>query len=394
MTAPEVVISGFGAFSAFGAGAEALAKGVFAGRHGFREVTRFDTSPFRARWAGEAPQPPALRDGLLACGRDALRAANVAPGSPAAVLLGTQGDWTGLTRFFSRPGGAHDNGQGYDRHTGDDDALMRTAPIALAHELATGLELGPGRRLAFVNGCIASTNAIAHGVQLLQSGREDLVLAAGAYLVDIEFFAKFDSGRAFASDGRLRAFSRERSGLLLGDGLAVLALERAPHARARGVRPAARVCGWGMSSDGYHVCQPEPHGSGLAAAMRAALDRAGLSAGAVDYVNAHGTGTRINDAAEANAMRAVFGARRVPVSSTKSATGHTLEAAGALETIVAALALREQKLPPTVGFLGADPACDVDCVPNDARAAAVEHVLTVNAAFGGANAALVLGRAS
>jgi 3-oxoacyl-[acyl-carrier-protein] synthase II len=128
--------------------------------------------------------------------------------------------------------------------------------------------------------------------------------------------------------------------------------------------------------------------------MRAALDRAGLSAGAVDYVNAHGTGTRINDAAEANAMRAVFGPRRVPVSSTKSATGHTLEAAGALETIVAALALREQTLPPTVGFLGADPACDVDCVPNDARPAALEHVMTVNAAFGGANAALVLGRAS
>ncbi len=383
MTPPEVVISGFGAFSAFGPGAEALAEGVFAGRHGFREVTRFDTAPFRARWAGEAPRPPALRDGLLACGRDALRAANVAPRTPAAVLLGTQGDWTGLTRFFAR-----------DSDSDDDGALVRTAPIALAHELAAGLELGPGRRLAFVNGCIASTNAIAHGVQLLQSGREDLVLAAGAYLVDVEFFAKFDSGRAFASDGRLRAFSRERSGLLLGDGLAVLVLERAPDARARGVRPAARVCGWGMSSDGYHVCQPEPHGNGLAAAMRAALDRAGLSAGAVEYVNAHGTGTRINDAAEANAMRAVFGPRRVPVSSTKSATGHTLEAAGALETIVAALALREQTLPPTVGFLGADPACDVDCVPNDARPATLEHVMTVNAAFGGANAALVLGRAS
>jgi 3-oxoacyl-[acyl-carrier-protein] synthase II len=392
MSAPEVVISGCGAFSAFGPGTEALAAGVFAGRHGFREVTRFDSAPFRARWAGEAVQPPALRDGLLACARDALHAARVAPRTPAAVLLGTQGDWTGLTRFWSHADGARDTERGNDAHA--DDGLVRTAPIALAHELADGLELGPGRRLAFVNACIASANAIVHGVQLLQSGHEDLVLAAGAYLVDVEVFAKFDSGRAFAADGRVRAFSRERSGLLLGDGLAVLVLERAADARARGVRAAARVCGWGMSSDGYHVCQPEPHGSGLAAAMRAALVRAGLRPDAIDYVNAHGTGTRLNDPAEANAVRAVFGARRVPVSSTKSATGHTLEAAGALEAIVSALALREQKLPPTVGFLGPDPDCDLDCVPNDARPAALEHVMSVNAAFGGANAALVLGRAS
>ncbi len=377
---PEVVISGWGVFTAFGAGDGALAEGVFAGRHGFREVTRFDTQPFRSRWAAEAAHPPSLREGLLACGRTALRAARVVPGSPAAVLLGTQGDWTGLTRFWS--GGAADG----------DDGLVRTAPIAVVHELAAALGVGPGRRLAFVNGCVASTNAIAHGAQLLQTGREDLVLAAGAYLVDVEFFAKFDSGRAFASDGRLRAFSRDRSGLLLGDGIAVLVLERAASARARAVRPLARVCGWGLSSDGYHVCQPDPHGAGLAAAMRAALARAGLAPGEVDYVNAHGTGTRINDAAEANAMRSVFAGRRVPVSSTKSATGHALEAAGAVETVISALALREQALPPTVGYLGPDPSCDVDCVPNQARRAPLEHVLTVNAAFGGANAALVLGR--
>jgi 3-oxoacyl-[acyl-carrier-protein] synthase II len=375
---PGVVISGFGVFTAFGAGDEALAGGLFAGRHGFREVTRFDARPFRSRYAAEAPRAPSLRDGLLACGRTALRAAQVDDGARAAVLLGTQGDWTGLTRFWSAPG--------------DGDALARTAPIAVAHELAAGLHLGRGRRLAFVNGCIASANAIVHGTQLLQTGREDLVVAAGAYLVDAEFFAKFDSGRAFASDGRLRAFSRDRSGLLLGDGLAVVVLEREADARARGVRPAARIAGWGLSSDGYHVCQPEPNGAGLAAAMRAALARAGVAADAIDYVNAHGTGTRINDAAETNAVRSVFGSRRVPISSTKSALGHTLEAAGAVETIVSALALREQTLPPTVGFLGLDPSCDVDCVPNEARPAAIERVMTVNAAFGGANAALVLER--
>ena len=380
---PDVVVTGLGVFTAFGWGDGALVDGVFAGRHGFREVSRFDTGPFRSRWAAEAPHAPSLRDGLLECGRTALRAARVAPRAPAAVLLGTQGDWADSSRLWTAPAGG-------------DDAVVRTAPIAVVHELAAALGVGPGRRLGFVNGCIASTNAVVHGTQLLQTGREDLVLAGGAYLVDAEFFAKFDSGRAFATDGRLRAFSRDRSGLLLGDGIAVLVLERAADARARGVRPLARVCGWGMSSDGYHVCQPEPHGAGLAAAMSAALARAGLAPHDIDYVNAHGTGTRINDAAESSAICSVFGAagRRVPVSSTKSATGHTLEASGAVETIVSILALREQTLPPTVGFSEPDPSCDVDCVPNEPRRAPVEHVMTVNAAFGGANAALVLGRAS
>jgi len=150
------------------------------------------------------------------------------------------------------------------------------------------------------------------------------------------------------------------------------------------------VTGWGAASDAYHVARPHPEGAGLAAAVRQALRRAGTP---VDYVNAHGTATRHNDPAEARGLRAVFGADAIPVSSTKGVTGHLLEASGVVEFVITLLALTDGVLPPTAGFTEPDPECDLDCVPNRPRRAELRRALTVNAAFGGANTALVLERA-
>jgi 3-oxoacyl-[acyl-carrier-protein] synthase II len=239
---------------------------------------------------------------------------------------------------------------------------------------------------------VAASNALIHGAGLIASGREELALCGGCYLVNEEFFAKFDSGRAFSRDGLLRAFSGERSGLLLGDGAAVLVLEEKERALRRGARCLARVAGWGMADDAFHVCQPHPEGNGLAAAMRKALRRAGVGPEAVGYVNAHGTGTPLNDAAETKALKQAFGehARGLAVSSTKTTTGHTLEASGALETVIALIALQDGVAPPTASYTKRDAACDLDYVPNEPRPVSLRYVLNINAAFGGVNTALLL----
>ena len=230
------------------------------------------------------------------------------------------------------------------------------------------------------------------GCRLIHSGKADVVVCGGAYVVDQEFFAKFDSGRACARDGRVRPFDRARSGLLLGDGAGVVVLESARHAAARGATPLVSITGWGLAADAYHVVRPHPEGEGLARAISMALRRAGLAPEAIGYVNAHGTGTPANDPAETAALRRALGAHAttVPISSTKGSTGHMLEASGVVELIITLLALREGTLPPTVGLVEPDPRCDLDYIPGAARTANPRRALTVNAGFGGLNSALVV----
>jgi 3-oxoacyl-[acyl-carrier-protein] synthase II len=380
-----IAVTGYGVMTAFGYGADRLRAGVFRGLPGFRRVTRFDPSPYRCHYAAEAAVTERELDVAVRCARDALRMAGLEAPLRGAVLIGTTGDFTEINRFW----------RGELRGEGQPSArLPESMPGQLAGLVADALGV-EGRRLAFNNGCVASSSAIIHGCELIASGREEIALCGGCSVVDEEFFAKFDSGRALAKEPWLRAFSADRSGLLLGDGCAFLVLEAGPRAARRGAPCLAAIEGWGMASDAHHPCQPHPHGVGLAAAIDAALCQAGQPAGAVGYVNAHGTGTRLNDAAEANAMKLAFAgrARQVPVSSTKSSTGHTLEAAGAVEAVISLLALGDGILPPTAGYTTPDPDCDLDCVPNRARRADLDHVLTVNSAFGGMNTAILLGRA-
>ena len=432
----EVTVTGFGVRTAFGTGAEALRRGVFAGVPSFTPTTRFDTGPYRTPMAAAAPDGPdavedwALRHALAQCGAEALDMAGLRPGTEAAVLLGIAGDHTSVTRYWRTaadsssptplpdssgdpdgpgdPNGANspvgadgpgdpDGPGGAGGSYGSDGTTGRSAdavPAHLAELLAGGLGL-TGPRLTFTNACVASAAAIIHACRLISSGRIDTAVCAGGYLVEEETFGKFDSGRALSRDGMVRPFSADRSGLLLGDGVAAVVLESAEHARRRGARPLATLVGWGAATDAHHIAQPHPEGVGLARAARQALRLAGDPDGAsLGYVNAHGTGTKYNDGAETRGLRAAFPehAESIPVSSTKSTTGHLLEAAGVVEFVITMLALMDGVLPPTAGYGRPDPACDLDYVPNQPRQADPRRALTINAAFGGANTALVLER--
>ncbi|MET9849249.1 beta-ketoacyl-[acyl-carrier-protein] synthase family protein [Streptomyces ossamyceticus] len=400
----EVTVTGFGVRTAFGTGADALRRGVFAGVPSFAPTTRFDTGPYRTPMAGAAPDGPdavegwALRHALARSGTEALDMAGLPRDTEAAVLLGIAGDCTSVTRHWrdaAHPGADSDRPDGSEG-MGDPlrARLADAVPALLAESLASELRL-TGPRLTFTNACVASAAAIIHGCRLISSGRIDAAVCAGGYLVEEETFGKFDSGRALSRDGMVRPFSADRTGLLLGDGVAAVVLESAEHARRRGARPLAGVVGWGAATDAHHIAQPHPEGVGLARAARQALRLAGDPDGTdLGYVNAHGTGTKYNDGAETRGLRAALPKRAesVPVSSTKSTTGHLLEAAGVVEFVITMLALTDGVLPPTAGFTAPDPECDLDYVPNEPRPADLRRALTINAAFGGANTALVLER--
>ncbi|MBO0804525.1 MAG: beta-ketoacyl-[acyl-carrier-protein] synthase family protein [Nocardiopsaceae bacterium] len=378
----EVLLTGFGVRTAFGSGADALREGVFDGRPAFAPITRFDTGPYRTGLAATAGEAVPLHESLAKTATAAIGMAGLPARADAAVLVGTAGDFASLTRFWR----AEAENRGTPGGTG------QTVPAWQAEALAG--ELGArGPRLAFTNACVASATAIVHACRLIASGRVDIAICAGAYLVEEENLAKFGSGFALSRDGMVRPFCAGRSGLLLGDGAAAVVLESADSARRRGARALAALTGWGAACDAYHVAKPHPDGAGLASAARQALRRAGDPR--IDYVNAHGTATKANDPAETRGLRALFGdrAEAVPVSSTKSTTGHLLEAAGVVELVITLLALRDGVLPPTAGFTEPDPACDLDYVPNRPLRAEIRRAMSVNAAFGGANTALVLERA-
>lgn len=410
-----VAVTGFGVHTAFGTGADALRRGVFAGTPGFRTTTRFDASPYRAQFSAAAPDGPdpahatgadawTLRQALAACGTEAVEMAGLPAGTEAAVLVGTVADHACVTGYWRAGRGGADAPPGAASLTVTDAAAADAAvgegrhaeavPAWQVDLLAERLGLD-GPRFAFTNACVASAAAIIHACRLIVSGRIDVAVCAGGYLLEEQTFSFFDSGRALSPAGEVLPFSADRSGLLLGDGVAAVVLESPEHARRRGATPLSTVVGWGAATDAHHISRPHPEGAGLAAAVRQALRVAGDPDGSrIDYVNAHGTGTRHNDAAETRGLKAVFGHRAaaVPVSSTKSTTGHLLEAAGAVEFVITMLALRDGVIPPTAGLVAADPECDLDYVPGQARAADLRRALNLNAAFGGANTALVLER--
>lgn len=376
-----VVVTGYGVRTAAGNGPDALRGSVFAGRPGFRPVSRFGTAGLRTSWAACSPddRTPSLLTALTGVSDDAVAMAALPAGRDTAVLVGAAGDFTPITRFWESDGE-------------DRDRVRDTAPGRFADVLAERLG-ARGRRFTFTTACVASASALIHGCRLISAGLTESALCVGGYLVEVENQAKFDSGRALSRDGAVRPFSADRSGLLLGDGAAAVVLESAEHARRRSATPLARVAGWGTASDAYHVARPHPQARGLVAAARQALSRAGGVD--VGYVNAHGTGTKYNDNAETAGFHQLFGtaAPHVPISSTKSTTGHMLEGAGAVEFVITLQTLLDRTLPPTAGFTIPDPDCDLDYIPNEPRAADIRRVLTVNAAFGGANTALLLERA-
>ncbi|MEV0455196.1 beta-ketoacyl-[acyl-carrier-protein] synthase family protein [Catellatospora methionotrophica] len=367
----QVVVTGLSAVSAYGRGASALAAGLRAGRPAFAPVTRFDVSARRVGVGALLPGSPVLLDELLSAVDEAAHQAGLSAPVRAStpLLLAVHGEPDGARGLPDRPG--------------------RTGAFTLSVAEKAGLSDGVR---TYTSACVAASTAVADAAATVAAGGAERVMVAAGYLVEPDQFALFDAGRALAADGAVRPFSAGRKGLLLGDGVAAVVVESARAAQARGATPLARLHGWGRAGDGYHVVQPRPDGAGLARAIDAALGRAGLTPEQIGYVNAHGSGSAQSDVAEAAALRRALGehASAVPISSTKSLHGQALEASPLLELVATVLSLREGFLPVNAGYLAPDPDCPLH-VLTETTPARPAYALSLNAAFGGANTALLVG---
>ncbi|HVJ47924.1 MAG TPA: beta-ketoacyl-ACP synthase II [Desulfitobacterium sp.] len=273
---------------------------------------------------------------------------------------------------------------------------MLISNMAAGHvSIAFGLQ---GTSNTIVTACASATNALGEAMRLIERGEADIVLAGGteAPLTPLAF-SGFCSMKAMSTEKEnskeaSRPFDARRTGFVMGEGAGILVLESLEHAKARKAKIYAELVGYGSTSDAYHITTPAPGGVGAARAMRLALTSAGLKPEDVDYINAHGTGTGANDSAETVAIKTVFGedAYKVPISSTKSMTGHLMGATGAIEAIACVLTIQNGVIPPTINYGELDPDCDLDYVPNQARAKKVEVALSNTFGFGGHNATIAI----
>lgn len=392
----RVAVTGLGVVSALGPDAKSFEAGLRAGRSGIAPLTLFDTAGFRATLAAQAPEPapPVDADKLATASRPdrfGLQAAFEAVAhagldaralADAAVVFGTGTGGLATTEAFVKDGG------------GPASLLVPHQPASVTDLVARHLG-ARGPRTTIMTACSSSATAIGYAADRIRLGHVDVALAGGAEGLTRLTYAGFGCLRATApGDEPCRPFDAERKGLTLGEGAAVLVLEEYERARARGATILAVVAGWGITADAHHMTAPHPEGDGAARAMQMALDDAKLSPDAIGYVNAHGTGTPHNDAAETLACKRVFGARApsVPVSSIKSMVGHTLGAAGAIEAAASVLSLARGFLPPTVHLRTPDPAFGLDYILGAARTIEVEALLSSSFAFGGNNTVLAFSR--
>lgn len=370
MTA-EVGLSGLAAASGLGRGAGAQLAGALTGTAAFGQVRRFDVGGRMVRVAATLPDAGALIDELADVTAGACRHAGLDAEALADTPL--------LLAVHAFPDAPRLSGRPWP------------SAADLATTLAHRVGLGQVSRV-YTNACVSASTAVADAAALISSGRAERIVVAAGYLVESDQFALFDTGRALATDGSVRPFSAGRTGLLLGDAVAAVVLEPVAAIRDRAGQVLARLAGWGRAGDAHHAVRPHPSGHGMARAIGAALRRAGVPAEALGYVNAHGTGTSFSDAAESAALHRALGpaARQVPVSSTKGTHGHSLAASGLIELVVTVLAMRAGMLPVNAGFLAPDEECELNVIVSGPRPPSGEYALSLNAAFGGANTALVV----
>ncbi|HEU0014194.1 MAG TPA: beta-ketoacyl-[acyl-carrier-protein] synthase family protein [Longimicrobium sp.] len=396
--ARRVAVTGVGAISALGADADAFWDALAAGRSGIGPIQGVDCTGLRfANGAEVRGYDPAghferrqsdLMDRFAQFGVVAAREAVAAAGvewtpelrEAAAVVTG------------ACVGGQGAEEQGFvDVYQNGRRAHPLTVPRVMMNAAASQITMDLGLRgpaFTVSTACSSANHAIGQAFWMVRSGAAELAVAGGSEApFAFGHLRSWDAIRAVSPD-TCRPFSRDRKGMVIGEGAAMLVLEPLEAARARGAAVLAELVGFGMSADAHHLTAPSADGA--ARAVRAALRDAGVAPERVGYVNAHGTGTAANDPMETSALRAVFGphADRLAVSATKSMHGHALGAAGALEAVATVLALRHGLLPPTANFTEADPECDLDVVPNQARRAEVEHAISNSFAFGGLNAVL------
>ena len=396
----RVAITAAGSINALGTGVERFAEGLRAGRCAIGPLSVIPDLGFRSRSVAE------VRD-LALPGDVAEPLAELASRSTKLALVAALEAWRsgGLERDDARrtaivvgttTGGMSRGEENYRRLLSGKPQEARLsgwleAPVAAPTE-AVAQALGcAGPRLTVSTACSSGAHALGIAADWIRAGRAETAVAGGVDGLCLMTYSGFDALHAL-DERPCRPFDRTRAGLSLGEGAALFVLEDWEHASARGVRPLAELVAYGTSSDAHHLTQPRPDGAGAVLAIRNALERGGVLPEEIDYVNAHGTGTPLNDVVETRAIKTVLGARayQIPVSSTKSMVGHCLGAAGAVELLASIIALREQFAPPTATLTESDPDCDLDFVPGAARPAAIRTVLSNSYGFGGNNCAIVV----
>ena len=409
MSRVRVVVTGMGCVSPLGQNVETTWRALLAGTSGVAPITQFDASTFKTRFAAEVKDfdPEALLGRRDARRMDRVtQFATVAAGealssSGLAIDDGNRGRigvvlGTGIGGIGTLLKGAQVLAE-RGPHWVSPFMVPMMLPDTGAGQVAIHFGLR-GPNLAVVTACATGTNAIGEAAEMIRRGAADAMVAGGseAAIVPVALagFNVMDaiSIRNDDPERASRPFDRDRDGFVLGEGAAALILESLDHARSRRASILAEVAGYGTTNDAYHMSAPLEDGAGASACMRLALADAGLAPTEIDYINAHGTSTRLNDASETSAIKTVFGelAYSIPISSTKSMTGHLLGAAGAVEAIFSILALREGVIPPTINYQTPDPACDLDYVPNQSRPAKIRRALSNSFGFGGHNASVIL----
>lgn len=409
----RVVVTGLGAVTPIGNTVSEYWEGLTSAKNGVEAITLFDAAQHACRFAAEVknfdpsgfiePKDAKRWDRFCKFGVVAAKQAladsglTITPDNAHRIGVSIGSGVGGLLTMETQAHVLKDKGPGR--------VSPFTVPMMIPN-MATGLAaiaLGAkGPSSAVATACAAGSNAIGDAFQLLQLGKADAMICGGAESAITPLgVAGFASAKAlsFRNDNpstASRPFDKTRDGFVIGEGSGMLVLETLAHAEARGAMVLAEIVGYGTTCDAHHITSPTPGGVGGAAAMRLALEDGGIAAESVDYVNAHGTSTQANDSNETAAIKSALGSRAndIPVSSTKSMTGHLLGGSGGIEAVACVLALRNGVVPPTINYNNPDPECDLDVVPNTARELTLETVLSNSFGFGGHNVCLAFRRMS
>jgi 3-oxoacyl-[acyl-carrier-protein] synthase II len=407
----RVVVTGLGCVSPVGNNVADTWRALIAGKSGAAPITHFDASRHKTKFAAEVKgfDGPAMFGTREARKMDrfvqfATAAALEALAQAKFAVDESNRDRVGVL-IGSGIGGINTMLAEVEtmRERGPDRISPFLIPMMISDSAAGMIAIRVGARgpnMAIATACATGTNAVGEAAEMIRRGSADVMIAgaAEASIVAVAIAGMNVMGalstRNDEPEKASRPFDKDRDGFLMGEGGAILILESLEHAQARGAEILCEFSGYGTSDDAYHISAPAEDGAGAALSMRLALENAGLAVTDIGYINAHGTSTALNDKGETAAIKTVFGeqAYKIPISSTKSMTGHLLGASGTLEAVVCAQVLRENILPPTINYETPDPVCDLDYVPNQARPAYPNHIMSNSFGFGGHNATLILSR--
>jgi 3-oxoacyl-[acyl-carrier-protein] synthase II len=407
----RVVITGLGCVSPVGNNVSDAWQALLAGKSGAAPITAFDASAHKTKFAAEVKGFDAA---ALFGTRDARKMDRFTQLATAATLEALEHSGLKINESNrDRVGILIGTGIGgiitileqYDvmKERGPERVSPFLIPMMISDSAAGNLAIRVGARgpnMSLATACASGTNSLGEAAEMIRRGAAD-VMIAGASEASISALAMAGMNVMTALSTRnddpqraSRPFDKDRDGFLMGEGAGVLILESLEYAKARGADILCEFTGYGTTDDAHHISAPAENGAGAAMSMKFALENAGLSVNDISYINAHGTSTQLNDKSETAAIKTVFGeqAYQIPVSSTKSMTGHLLGASGALEAVICAMAIQDNILPPTINYETPDPVCDLDYVPNKPRKATPEHIMSNSFGFGGHNATLVVSR--